>query len=124
MLVISPLFVFAQLFDPGDKGIVGGICEDGVICEWKDLVQAAKNILGSMLFVSIPLATIAFAYSGFLILTAGPNSGQVEKGKLIFYNVTIGFVIILSAWLIVYTVVAGLIGRPNDFFDSTQNPFI
>lgn len=124
-IIILPLGLFAEtvapVFDPGATGIVGSLCADGVNCSFDDLVTLVKRILGFIVFVSIPIAAIAFAYSGFLILTAGPNASQAQQGKKIFTNVAIGFVIILAAWLIVYTVTTALI-KPN-FFQGVLNPF-
>lgn len=121
-MIFLPIVTFsAAVFDPGSDGIVGDLCSDGVNCNFGHLVQLVKNILGFIVFVSIPLAAIAFAYSGFLILTAGPDAGKAQKGKTIFSNVAIGFVIILAAWLIVYTVTTALID-PN-FFNDSLMPF-
>lgn len=125
-IILLPIGLFAEtvqpVYDPGTTGIVGNLCADGVNCKFEDLITLVKRILGFIVFVSIPLAAIAFAYSGFLILTAGPNASQAQQGKKIFTNVAIGFVIILAAWLIVYTVTTALIDT-DLFFQDVLNPF-
>ena len=93
--VILPLSAHAQILD---------IPKCGTECGWNDLVQLASNIITFLLLLSIPVATIAFAWAGILMLTASGSEGQVEKAKEIFWKVLKGFIFALTAWLIVWTI--------------------
>lgn len=60
---------------------------------------------------STVLAGIAFAWAGFLMITAAGNMSQIQKGKGIFSNVLIGFIIMLAAWLIIDTILSMLVDQ-------------
>tara|TARA_B100001287_G_C22339261_1_gene369938 strand:- start:30 stop:395 length:366 start_codon:yes stop_codon:yes gene_type:complete len=83
-------------------------CE-GVNCGFNDLVQLAKNILDFIVMASIPAAVLGIVYAGYLYLTAGvEGTGNIAKAKDIFVKIVIGLVLILGAWLIVYTITSTL----------------
>ena len=95
---ITPIYTFADLVP----------C-DGADCDFDSLIELIKNIVTFLLFsFAVPLAAISFAIAGVMILTAGGNTGQVEKAKEIFWNVLIGLIVALSAWLIVNAILLGL----------------
>lgn len=96
-----PVFVFAQ---EGESGGIIPCGQNGPDCDFNDLLELGQNILRLLVVLSIPAAVIAFSYAGFLFLTAGGNSGQISRAKGVFWNVLIGFIVILSAWLIVFTI--------------------
>jgi len=100
-LIFSPTLALAQ-----EGGIVP--C-NGLDCNFGSFLQLGQNIIDFLLIVSIPLAVIAFVYAGFLYLTAGGSEGQIKKAHSVFGKVLIGFIIILSAWLIVNTILDALV---------------
>ena len=61
-----------------------------------------------MVFIAVPLAAIAFAWAGFLYLSARGNPGQISKAHGIFLNVAIGLGIVLIAWLAVDQILKAL----------------
>lgn len=76
-------------------------------CDFKQLVQ---NLLNFALFLSILTAGALFAYAGWLFVTAQGNSGQVGRAKKLFLDVFIGFVVVMSAYVIVDTLMKMLAG--------------
>ena len=58
-------------------------------------------------------------YTGYLYLTAGGSAGQTEKAKHILFNVVVGYIIALAAWLIINTIVTSLLPK-----DTTINTFL
>src|SRR3989344_4072222 len=78
-------------------------------CNFAAVITLIKNIVTFLVFsLAVPLAAISFAIAGVMILTAGGNTGQVEKAKEIFWNVLIGLIVALSAWLVVNAILLGL----------------
>jgi hypothetical protein len=65
------------------------------------------------------VAVISFSYAGFLYLTSQGNPGQISKAHGIFKTTAIGFLIVLSAWLIVYAITGSLL---NPTFNPLINP--
>ncbi|OHB08539.1 MAG: hypothetical protein A3I86_02715 [Candidatus Zambryskibacteria bacterium RIFCSPLOWO2_02_FULL_39_14] len=81
-------------------------------CTLSDLVTLLQRLINALIIISTFLATIAFAYAGFLLLTSGGNEGSKTKAKDIFIKVLMGYLWILGAWLIVYTISSVLL-RPG-----------
>lgn len=84
-------------------------CE-GNGCNTCELVTLGNNLLKFIIVLSTLFATIMFVWAGFLFVTASGNQATVKKAKGIFLNVFIGFVIVLTGFLIVDTVMRLLVG--------------
>lgn len=81
---------------------------DGVDCRCDHLVELAQNIINAGIFLAIFFAALLFAYAGFLYMTQ-ETIPQQTKAKNLFKNVAIGLVILLSAWLVVDTLMRQLL---------------
>ena len=84
-------------------------------CKFSDFLILANRIINLAILISAALAAIAFAYAGFLYTTAAGSMEQIKKAHEVFKNVAIGFIIVLSAWLIVYTIVQTLVPDAEEF---------
>lgn len=76
----------------------------GVDCDLCSLVQLGQNIVNFLVYFSTLLATILVAYAGFKMLTSADNPGAISSAKKLFWSVLWGFAILLSAWLILDTI--------------------
>jgi hypothetical protein len=79
-------------------------------CTCKDLVTTAQNVLYTGIYLAVFLSAVLFAWAGWKLLT-GKTMGEhsaIDQGKKIIWNVMIGLVIILAAWLIVNTLFSAL----------------
>lgn len=81
----------------------------GPDCDFNDLITLAQNLITDLIIISTFLAAIAFAYAGFLLLTSGGNEGRRKDAKTVFIKVLIGYLWILGAWLLVYTITSVLL---------------
>ena len=71
-------------------------------CDFGQLLIMINGIINFLLYgLALPLTAIAFAFAGGLFLTARGNEAQVTKAKGIFWSVLWGFILMLSAWLLV-----------------------
>lgn len=110
----STVPVFAQSDPFKDQGLIpcgNEVNEAGQLvnpCGFDDFIALVNNVVKFLIWVSIPIAVIAFTYAGFLMLTSGGNPGQIDRAKGIFKNVAIGLIFVISAWLIVYLIVSSL----------------
>lgn len=77
-------------------------------CDFEDLLEGANRLIDFALAVSVPLAMIVFAYAGFLYLTSAGSQSRMDKAKGLFKPVLIGFLWILTAWLVVSFIIKGL----------------
>ena len=81
-------------------------------CDFTDFIGLINGIIKWIISIAGVIFTIMAVYGGFLYMTSGENPGNKAKAKSILWNTILGFVIILTSWLIVYTILNTLI--PND----------
>lgn len=126
-LIIVPLFAFA--WEVGDSLVPCGGCggynvkgeciKPEPACDFCYFVTMVDNVQSFLLQVFIlPVGVIALIIAGIMLLTAGGNPGQIEKGKSIFKYTIIGILIAFAAWLIVDTILGNLLiqeGQPGYF---------
>ncbi|MDP2642127.1 MAG: hypothetical protein Q8P21_02465 [bacterium] len=82
---------------------------DGPSCSFSDLIVLTQNLINNLIVISTLLATAAFAYAGFILLISGGNESAKTKAKDIFFKVLKGYLWILAAWLLVYTITSVLL---------------
>ena len=103
VLIVAPLFVSADGLVP-----CGG--EGEKACDFCYFVILVDNVQEFLLIVLIlPAGVIALIIAGIMLLTAGGNTAQIEKGKSIFKYAIIGILIAFAAWLIVDTILGNLL---------------
>ena len=78
-------------------------------CGFSHLVILTQNLITDLVIISTFLATAAFVYAGFILLTSGGSEGKKDEAKKIFTKVMIGYLWILGAWLVVYTITSVLL---------------
>lgn len=84
-------------------------------CNFNYFMALLNSIIRFLLFViATPLVALIIMYTGYLYLTAGGSAGQTEKAKHILFNVVVGYIIALAAWLIVNTIVSSLLPKETD----------
>jgi hypothetical protein len=75
-----------------------------------DLALLAQNVLNDGIYLAVFLSAILFAWAGFKHMSAGGDTGQIHEANQVFSAVFIGLIIILSAWLVVSTLVSVIAG--------------
>jgi len=78
-------------------------------CDFNSLITLVKVLITDLVYLSTFLAVAAFAYAGYILLTSGGNTSARDKAKGVFMKVLIGYLWILAAWLIVYTITSVLL---------------
>lgn len=83
-------------------------------CEIGDLLTLAQGIINTLLFIIVtPVAVIILLYAGYLYLTSPYNPGQRGQAKKMFVAALKGYALALAGYIIVKTIVLGMIGT-ND----------
>ena len=105
-LILATLALVPTLALAADTTILGGpivpACETwGGICQACDVITLIDNILKFMVAFTTVIATLMFLYAGILYVTAAAKPANIDAAKKIFTTVLFGFVIVLSAWLII-----------------------
>lgn len=73
-------------------------------CGFDDLIALGGRLTRWLVFMSAFIAAGTFTYAGYLYATAGGSEERVKKAHSVFKVTLIGFIIVLAAWLIVYTI--------------------
>jgi hypothetical protein len=94
--------------------------KDGLVdkleqCTYKDVIKGIQGLVNFLFKLAAPVATVMFAYAGFKLLTANGDTSKLSEAKSLMTSVGIGFIIMLVAWLIVYTITTGLIDPDSGF---------
>ncbi len=91
--------------------IVPSSCDQNGGCQSIcDLAQLAQNVLNDAIYISVFLSAVLFAWAGWKHMSAGGDSHQISEANKVFSSVFIGLIVILSAWLIVDTLLRTLMG--------------
>jgi cation transporter-like permease len=73
-------------------------------CNFDALVELAVVVMHNIIVLATLLAVIGFILAGFKLLTSGGNPAAKAAAKKILGNVVWGFVWVLAAWLVIYTI--------------------
>ena len=101
-----------------DEGQMTRIYEGSVKdpCDFGDFITLVNNITNFLIILGASFSAVAFGYAGFLMMTANGEMGKIEEAKAIFGKVVVGFLLMLSAWLIVHALEAAFLDETE--FDS------
>lgn len=104
-----PLTTLAQstLVVCGTGGTIGGGQNDATGCQACHLFQLIDRLIKFLILLAIPIATLLFAYAGFLYFSSGVSAHS--EATAIFKDVLFGFVIALCGYLIVDTIIKTLV---------------
>lgn len=80
-----------------------------VPCNFKGVMTQLQHLLDVAIVLGVLVAIGGFSYAGYLYMTGIP--GNRTHANSIFTNVVVGFIIMLSAWFIVYQILAWLTGN-------------
>lgn len=77
-----------------------------VPCNFKGVMIQLQHLINIMMAAGVLVAIVGFSYAGFLYITG--KKGNIDKAHEIFPKVFFGFIIMLSAWFIVYQILSWL----------------
>lgn len=83
---------------PGADGLIPCAGPD---CNFGHVIQFANIIISWLLRIAIPVSAALFSYAGFLYLTSEGNPGKKATANKVFQSVFWGFIMALSAWILV-----------------------
>ncbi len=72
---------------------------------YQAILMVVQNITNDAVYLAGIFAVLLIAYAGFLFATNATSPSNLEKGRTVLMSTVIGFVIVISAWLIVNEVI-------------------
>jgi hypothetical protein len=93
-----------------------GVTKIPIPCDFDYFILMINNIIKWIISIAGAIFTISAIYGGFLWMTSGGDSGKKGKARDILWNTLLGFVTILVAWLIVYTLLTYIVPTNSTIF--------
>ena len=91
-------------------------------CGLSDLIGMANGIEAYLLYIGVFVGVLMISYAGFTLVISQGNESAMETAKSRVWNVAVGFVIILLAFLIVNTVLTVLTGNGFERWGIKTSP--
>lgn len=99
---------------PGWKPLI--ICENPPDfpgpCNFGSFMDLIRNGIHDMVVLSTFLVIALFVWVGIKLMTSGGNVNAWTNAKEMLWKVVLGYIWILAAWLVVYTITSVLL-NPN-----------
>jgi hypothetical protein len=83
--------------------------EAGGRCDFNAFIVLIKNGIVDLVLVSTLIVVFMLVYVGFKLITSQGNTSAYTDAKKIFGKVVWGYIWVLAAWLIVYTITNALL---------------
>jgi hypothetical protein len=78
-------------------------------CGFQDIINEIKKLINFAFLLAVPITIFALAWSGIKILLAVGNTSKIAEARRTMTMVIVGFLFVLCAWLIVYTLTSCLV---------------
>lgn len=106
------IIAFVLLFLPADTvtAQTGLVTCSGPDCGSCELVAMVNLIIVWLIGILFMVFAVMMVVAGFGLITSGGNQSALDAAKSKFTNAIVGIIIVLAAWLIVDTVMSGLVG--------------
>jgi hypothetical protein len=90
-------------------------------CGFYDLIALVQVAIKDLTIIATLLTIIGCVFVGFLLMTSGGSSGAREEAKKKAWLLLKGYLIILGAWIFVYTIAHTLL-NPGEYVNVLGNP--
>lgn len=116
LLAIGAALLMPAIAWAASGGLVPCGTIDGNFCGMCDIVSLVQRVISFLIGLSIPIAVLLFAWAGILYFTSATSLKNVQRAHGIFKTTFIGFVITISAWLIINTILNAIVSK--DFMNG------
>lgn len=114
LVLALQFFVVAGTVMAADATTTGGLAQlsgcSGPDCTACNVVDMMNGIIKWLIGIMFILCAVLLTVAGVRLVTSGGNSHTLDEAKGMLTNAIIGMIIILAAWLIIDTVMRGLVG--------------
>lgn len=92
-----------------------GYAKDSYDCNFCTFMSMVDKIITFVFTLMVMGAVLMLVYAGFKLVVSQGNEHAMQETKGMISNVIIGFVIVMSAWLIVDTMMKALLRTDSGF---------
>jgi hypothetical protein len=120
VFILPVISIAENIYTPLIRCGLSGTGPYAVPCKFPEFIGLINRIINWIISIAGVIFTISAIWGGFLYMTSGEKPGNKDKAKSLLWSTLMGFVIILTAWLIVYTILNILVdtsdtGTPGIF---------
>jgi len=108
LLAIILILLVPDLTQAQTLGLTESLCE-GEECSACHFVELANRLIKWLIGIVVILFAVLAVWAGFGLVTSGGNPSALQDAKSRFTNAFIGLLIVLSAWLLVDTLMRGIV---------------
>lgn len=115
-LIITLTFLLSTVFVLPQSTLAAGLVPcDGKDCDINAFFTLLKNVYDFIVLqVATPLAILAIAVGGILVLISAGNPNLSGTGKKILFSAILGLVLVFGSWLII-NFVLDMVGFTKDW---------
>lgn len=114
LIFILSLLVLPTVTLAADTSLASLAGCTGTDCSACNAVGMANGLIKWLIGMLFLVFAIVAAIAGFGLVTSGGNHHALDEAKNKFINAFVGLLIVLSAWLIVDTIMRGLVGSSDN----------
>ena len=81
------------------------------LCGFSDIIILIKNAINDMIVVSTLVVVGLLIFHGLKLITSFGNPSALSAAKKSLFSVITGYAVMLSAWVVVYTILSVLVGK-------------
>jgi hypothetical protein len=81
------------------------VCNNPPNCDFGDFMATVQNIMEALIALAIAFTVVTFAYAGWTYMTSAGDQSKIQKAHSMFTKTVIGFLVVLTAFLIVEMIV-------------------
>lgn len=130
VLLVGGLFLFSEAVYAQANPLDGApanpegnfVSCNGPDCDYCDVVELVERVIRWLVLVLTIIGTILFAVAGYILASSQGDVGKRKKGKDMILSVVIGFILILSSWMIIDVIMKAFVGGEVGVWNSvTEN---
>lgn len=122
-LTLIIVWAFGFIEPASAQNLAGAAQCTGTDCSACNLVYLANAVIQWLIGFLTILFAVLMAVAGWGLVVSGGNQSALDAAKEKFTNAVIGFIIILAAWLVIDTIIRGLVGADGMIEGSTSGAF-
>ncbi len=117
------LFIVFGIFVITSPVFAAGLvpCE-GPDCQACHVVQLGQKVIEWFIGIAASITALVFVIGGLKMVMAGGDTGSVSSARQMMTNAVVGFVILLSAWLIINTVLKIFVSNSSSLQGVAEMP--
>jgi hypothetical protein len=87
-------------------------------CGFYDAVDEIAKLVNFAFFAALPITVVALTWAGIRILLSQDSASKLQEAKKFLTHVIVGFIIVLTAWLIIYTISKNLLKPGQGYYET------